>query len=312
MRAALVAGHVCVDLMPGLAEPPHAAPGELIEVGPLSVTAGGCVANTASGLAALGAEVHVVADAGADTLGETLVRLLRARGLGTEQIRLLDGCSTSYSVVLQPPGQDRSFWHHIGANAEFDGSGVDLAGAGLLHVGYPSLLPALAADGGATLQALLARAREAGITTSLDLAVLDPTSPAAALDWARMLAGVLPLVDVLTPSIDDLESCLHLGFAHDRAALRRAARMMVEMGAGVAMVTAGAEGLQLCTADGHEHFMPAPRVEVRTTLGAGDAATAGLLYGLLDDGDPDRALHLAAQTAAQCVSGRPIRRATPA
>ena len=66
-------------------------------------------------------------DAGDDELGALLVALLRARGRETGQIRLLAERSTSYSLVFEPGGQDRSFWHHVGANAEFDGSAVDLS-----------------------------------------------------------------------------------------------------------------------------------------------------------------------------------------
>src|SRR5215217_2904551 len=124
MGSAVVAGHVCVDLIPELPAPPATAPGELMEVGPITMAPGGCVANTAAGLAALGSDVAAVGDAGDDELGATLVRMLAARGTRTDQIRLRRGCTTSYSVVVQPPGEDRSFWHHVGANAEFDGEAV--------------------------------------------------------------------------------------------------------------------------------------------------------------------------------------------
>ena len=329
MRSAVVAGHVCVDLTPELPTLPASRPGELTEVGPMRVSPGGCVANTGGDLTALGATVHVVGDAGDDELGAALVQMLATRGMRTDQIRRLPGRSTSYSIVLQPPGRDRAFWHHVGANAAFDGSDVDLSGAGLLHVGYPSLLPALTASGGVALEALLTRARAAGVTTSLDLAVLDPASPAAALDWPALLARVLPLVDVLTPSIDDVRTALHLDADPGPAGLLELARRLVGMGAGIVMLTAGPAGLALSTADAarlaaagalladpgrqdewsaQEHFTPTLPVEVRTTLGAGDAATAGLLYGLLADLDPVAALQLAAQTAATRVSGEPIGR----
>ena len=55
-----------------------------------------------------------------------------------------------------------------------------------------------------------------------------------------------------------------------------------------------------------EHFTSPPPVEVHTTLGAGDAATAGLLSGLLEDLEPREALELAARTAAARISGEPI------
>src|SRR4051812_6346564 len=307
MRSVVVAGHVCLDFIPEIPAGASTRPGELLEVGPLGVHAGGCVANTGANLAALGWDVEVVADAGDDDLGALLVALLRARGTRTDQIRLRAGASTSYSLVFEGAGQDRSFWHHVGANAGFDGSAVDLAGARLLHVGYPSLLPALIADGGRPLESLLERARAVGVTTSLDLAVIDPASPAAREDWHALLERVLPLVDVFSPSVDDVRTALRVE-GHD--GLRPTARMLLELGPAVVLLTAGPHGLQLITADAarlgsagaalgagaaaawsdQEHFTAPPPGEVRTTLGAGDAATAGLLHGLLAGLGPREAL----------------------
>jgi sugar/nucleoside kinase (ribokinase family) len=325
MRAAVVAGHLCVDLVPELLALPSTRPGDLAEVGALHLSPGGCVANTGGDLAALGATVAVVGDVGDDELGSVLVHLLAARGTKTDQVRRLVGHSTSYSIVLQPPGRDRSFWHHVGANAAFDGSAVQLDGAALLHVGYPSLLPALMASDADPLVALLTRARTAGVTTSLDLAVLDPDSPAVALDWPRLLARILPLVDIMTPSADDVRTALRV----EPEGLAQTADRLVGLGAAVVMVTGGPDGLALRTADagrledagamfaneqrrrgwaGCVDFLPAPKVEVRTTLGAGDAATAGLLYGVLAGLDPASSLRLAAETAAARVAGDAIAR----
>ena len=66
MRRTVVAGHVCVDLAPRLEVLPRSAPGDLELVGPLDMTPGGCVSNTGGMLAALGAPVEVVGDAGDD------------------------------------------------------------------------------------------------------------------------------------------------------------------------------------------------------------------------------------------------------
>jgi sugar/nucleoside kinase (ribokinase family) len=324
MRRALVAGHVCVDLAPRLATLPRSIPGMLEQVGPLAVLPGGSVANTGGTLAALGTPVQVVADAGDDELGRTLLGLLAARGVGTERIRLVPGRSTSYTIVVQPDGRDRSFWHHVGANAGFDGAAVDLTGADLLHVGYPSLLPALVADDGAGLHDLLARARAAGLTTSLDLAVLEPDAPG---DWPALLRRVVPLVDVLTPSVDDVAPIL--GTAPGDL---QVARQLVDLGAAVVMVTGGPAGARLCTAgaerlatagaalagvdrerwSGVDRSAAAPDVPVRNTVGTGDAATAGLLHGLLTGLDPDPSLDLAMRTAGRILAGLPARCCRPA
>jgi sugar/nucleoside kinase (ribokinase family) len=325
VRRALVGGHVCVDLIPRLTSLPRSAPGDLEQVGPLAVSAGGCVSNTGGALAALGAPVQVVGDAGDDALGPTLVGLLAARGVGTDRIRLLPGRSTSYTIVVQPDGRDRSFWHHVGANAEFDGAAIDMESADLLHLGYPTLLPALAADTGAGLEALLRRARAAGLTTSLDLAVLDPDCPAAAENWPALLERVLPHVDIVTPSVDDVRSTLDPTARSEPDDLRRVARLLVEMGVAVAMVTGGSVGAHLCTAgpdrlaaagaamnpDQWSHCdrsAAAPDVPVRTTVGTGDAATAGLLFGLLAGLDPEPSLDLAMRSAGRVLAGHQIDR----
>ena len=322
MRGAVVAGHLCLDIVPELAAVPPSAPGDLTEIGPAHLTAGGCVGNTGGDLAALGAPVTVVADVGDDALGTLLVRLLGDRVASTAQVRRRPGASTSYTIVLQPSGRDRAFWHHVGANAGFDGAGIALDGAGLLHVGYPSVLPALAAGDGDPLVDLLERARAAGVTTSLDLAVLDPDAPAA-VDWPRLLARVLPLVDVITPSAEDVWSALGGG----PGTLEDTAERLVALGAAVAMVTGGADGLVLRTAGAarlraaggllglgwadRADCVPALEVEVVTTLAAGDAATAGLLYGVLAGLGPAASLRLAARTAATRVAGEPIAVAQP-
>jgi sugar/nucleoside kinase (ribokinase family) len=242
----------------------------------------------------------VAGDAGEDDLGALLETMLAARGLDTSSIRRRAGETTSYSLVLQAPGRDRSFWHHVGANAGFDGAHLPLDGLAALHVGYPSLLPALTADGGAPLAALFERARAAGAVTSLDLAVIDPASAAARLDWRALLERVLPHVDVLSPSIEDVRSGLHMD-----GGLIEVAHELVAMGAGTVLLTAGADGLALCTAAGHAETMPPLDAgEVRTTLAAGDAASAGALWGLLCGCGPDECLRLAAQTAAALVAGQ--------
>lgn len=202
----IVAGHLCVDLTPAFAHEPSLQPGTLVDVGPLGVRLGGAVANTARALRALGVAVTVSAAVGDDALAPIVGEQLLDEGLAHARLHVVEGSATSYSVVVEAPGRDRTFWHHPGANDAFTGADLDLAGASLLHVGYPSLLQSLSRDAGAALVRLFERARAAGVTTSLDLAVVDPAGPAASVDWMLLLDRVLPLTDVASPSADDLRS----------------------------------------------------------------------------------------------------------
>lgn len=325
MLTIALAGHLCVDLTPELPGAPRVVPGELVGVGPLGVSLGGCTANTARALAALGHPVSVHAAVGDDELG----RIARD-GLTDPLVRPeLDvrGSATSYSVVVQPSGADRVFWHHTGANATYDGAGLDVSGLDLLHLGYPALLPALLTDGGAPLAALLGRARAAGATTSVDLVVVDRQSDVGRLDWRSLLQRACAETDVLSPSLDDLTSALGLptpaGADEVLALAGELADQLLGWGAAVVLLTLGGRGAVLRAAGaerlaaggralaplaeewaGASLHLPALAVErTTTTNGAGDASSAGLLHGLSLGAGPAAAARLARACAAAVVSG---------
>lgn len=321
MRKIAVVGHVCVDIAPAGLGSTTIAPGRLVETGPLRLTLGGAVANTTRVLGALGAQVQIDAAVGRDPLGRLVASELRSQGAVLGEPTIVDGAATSYSLVLETPGVDRAFWHHVGANARFDGSGVNLDDIDLLHLGYPSLLPALLEDDAAALVTLFSRARRAGTTTSLDLAVIDPDSAAGQLDWQRILDAVLPLTDILSPSLADLTSALRIAGEPSPALTHGLAAELVERGAAVVTLSNGAHGMYLSVASSERlssggralvpladrwantsiHIPAEPVDHVATTNGAGDASTGGLLFAISRETDPAVAGALAAASAAAVI-----------
>ena len=328
MWRATVAGHICADLRPKLGGDERIVPGAIVEVGPLDIRPGGSVANTGGDLAALGAHVLLVADLGDDELGSTVARALLTVGADCRGIRQVAGLTTSYSLVFEPPGTDRSFWHHVGANASFDGTRVQPDAVDLVHLGYPALLPLLHADCGSRLQDLLARVRQAGTTTSLDLSYVTPGSPAAQVDWQLLLQRTAPLVDILSPSVDDLGSALGVARPKSVSEARELGLFLLGLGSAVVLLTNGEQGMHLFTAGqdrlshagrclserteawaDRELYLPASASGPLATTGAGDAATAGLLFGVLAGSDAEEAATIAARAAALKVAGH--RRLSP-
>ncbi len=327
MSSIVVAGHICLDLTPELGASARLDPGRLIDVGALRMGLGGCVANTGLALADLGAEVSLHSTVGDDELGRIIADTIARRPGLHADLHIVPDHATSYSLVLEPAGHDRTFWHHTGANAVFTGSELDVGSARLLHLGYPPLLPALLTDGGAPLEAVLRRARSRGATTSLDLAVVDPASSVGAADWAGILKRTAAVTDVLTPSLDDLTSALGpaLGIPAQPAAVAAGAYadLLIEWGAAVVAISAGADGLLLRTASAERlarggamlaplasrwadvslRVRPLPVERVVTTNGAGDASTAGLLFALSRGASPTLAAHLATASAAAIIAG---------
>ncbi len=320
-----VAGHICVDLTPTDLRSTRIRPGELSGCGPLQMRVGGAVGNTLRNLRALGVRARGHAAVGTDVLGRVVRDTLANQPGETDVVNLLPG-STSYSVVVEALGSDRAFWHHVGVNAAFTGTAIDLDDVDVLHLGYPSLLPALTAHAGAALAELLSRARRAGATTSIDLATIDADSDAARVDWAQIFAAVLPHTDIITPSVDDLVSAYRLSPGGDAGRASRLADMLVQQGAAVAAVSNGAQGLYIRTAseqrlraagralglvaadwaDTAVHVPAEPVNAVRSTNGAGDACTAGFLAALVAGHRVEMAGRIAVACAAAAITGESL------
>jgi sugar/nucleoside kinase (ribokinase family) len=333
---AIAAGHICVDLMPGLgARPLDLHPGELRVVDPLTVSTGGSVSNTGIALHRLGVPTRLVALIGDDPLAAVLRAALdrESPGLG-DGLVVRPGEGTSYSVILSSASTDRIVLHFPGANDTFaaaDLSDDALDGAELLHVGYPPLMRRLCENDGAELERLLRRAHDRGLATSLDTA--EPDRRVGEVDWPALLARVLPHVDAFCPSLGELAAMLGHevaggrgsvwsgATAPDEATVRELAETALHLGAALVAVKVGAFGLYLRTGargrvgelaarlpglnaaawTDRELWCPIFEVPVRGTTGSGDATIAGFLAALLDRAVPPEALNLATAVGSLCV-----------
>src|SRR3954470_20421021 len=218
----VVAGHVCLDVIPALAEPVRLEPGRLVSAGPASPLTGGAggdggpappppggaVANVGLALHRLGVPVRLLGSVGNDVFGHAFLDALRdVDPRLADGMSIVEGEDTSYSIVISPPRTDRTFVHCPGANETFavDDVGVEqLAGVRVLHIGYPPLMRRMYEDGGAGLLRLLQRAQTAGLVTSLDLCDFDADSAVGRVDWAGFLQRVLPGVHIFAPSLGEL------------------------------------------------------------------------------------------------------------
>lgn len=341
----VVAGHICLDIIPGLPSHPEGlsqllAPGKLVEIGPASLSTGGAVANTGLALRRLGFGARLMGKIGDDAFGRSIKECLDAYGEGASGGMIVSaGESSSYTIVISPPGIDRIFLHATGTNDTFAASDVDseaLAGIRLFHFGYPPLMRGMYERGGEELALLLARAKAAGATVSLDMARPDPASDAGRADWRAILARALPEVDVFLPSLEEILFMLRpdtyrelsarsggeelLGLA-DGPLLSSLADELLGMGVAVAGIKLGEHGLYVrTTADaarlrtmgacapsdaelpswlGRELLAPCFVVDVEGTTGAGDCTIAGLLGGLASGQSLERSL-LSAVGAGAC------------
>ena len=344
MKKVISAGHICLDITPVFpaGKPVDRlssllVPGKLIQMEAADIHTGGSVANTGLALKILGCDVTLMGKVGDDGFGMMIRDILSRYGAGG---LLTDpGSSTSYSVVLAVPGLDRIFLHNPGANDTFTGKDIPedaLEDAALFHFGYPPLMRAIWENDGAELTALFRRVKEKGIATSLDLAAVDPHSPAGHADWEKILSGVLPWVDFFVPSFEEL--CWMLdrerynrlaaegreiteGLSMEEEALPLAEKLLA-MGCRIAVIKCGTSGMLLRTAGretvsgvgsrlgldadlwcGRKVFQPCFKADiVRSGTGAGDTSIAAFLAAVLSGRKPEDCIALASAEGACCVT----------
>lgn len=343
-KTAIVAGTICLDIRPDLSGVPEGQfqallqPGKLIRVAGVGLTVGGAVGNAGLALHQLGTPVRLMGKVGMDPFGEVTGNLLGKvdEVLARDLVRDPSG-TTSFSVIINPPGFDRAFLHAPGVNDMFYASDLPratLKEADLLHFGYPSLMRSIYRGDGAELVSILQRVRREGLTTSLDFSLPDLSSPAARVDWAEVLANSLPFVDLFAPSVDELVFMLDrakfdalnsdpdqpLPEAVTPELVSRLSEEALSYGVKAVLVKLGTRGVYLRTAgekawtrtgrgleglgeDWHDRelWAPAYDVAVAGTTGAGDAAIAGFLSSVLRGESPETALKMASAVGAACV-----------
>ena len=344
---AVIAGHVCIDFTPSLGGAPckrveeFLAPGKLLQAGPARFSPGGVVANTGLAMKFFGADVSLMGKVGDDDFGRMVMDIFRRAGAQDGMITD-PGESTSYTVVIAVPGIDRIFLHNPGANDSLSEKDIDYGkcdDAAVFHFGYPPIVARMYRDGGRELTDMMRKVRERGCITSLDMAMMDEESEAAAADWPGILERTLPFVDFFMPSIEEILFTMDRDRYRDlqrRAAgadatavisieddVRPVAKRLLAMGCRLVILKCGASGFYYRTASddrfdelrrqtglalegfgGREGFEASfvPEKVVSGT-GAGDTTIAGFLTAMLRDYPFDRCIQLASATGACCVAG---------
>lgn len=316
MAEILVAGHICLDIIPKFEQFSQFTPGSLVEVGAATLALGGCVANVGQALHRLGTDVRLKGKIGDDPFGKIVLELLERESLAlTDGIIVSQYGTTSYSVVISPPGIDRTFLHMPGENHTFGHQDLGIGafqGVKHFHFGYPPLMARMYADEGSELALIFQRAKQAGLSTSLDMSLPDAKSPSGQVYWDKVLQKVLPDVDFFLPSQDELSFML----GHD--SLERLMSQSIQLGTGVVVVKRGDLGLAAMSNSSsrlseipnlsvpsfrQELWVTQPcfKVDVKGTTGAGDATIAGFLKGFLSGFGLRECLHAGCAVGAFCV-----------
>jgi len=242
------------------------AAGKEVLVDDFVMVLGSASAICAMGLARLGDPVAFIGKVGDDPWGEFCVETMAAAGIDVGGVIRDASLKTGVTVSITSP-RDRALVSYMGATGTLGAADVPdraLAGARHLHVSSFFLQDRLRPG----LRRLFARARAAGLSTSLDPG-FDPSER-----WSEDLRGTLAEVDLFFPNEVELRGITGADSVPD--ALRRLAG-----GRARTVAKLGARGAATLADDGRVLQAPSFSLEPVDTTGAGDSFNAGFLHAWL-------------------------------
>ena len=285
----VVFGSLNVDLAARVATLPRR--GETIHGRDLTISPGGKGANQALAARRAGAEVAMAGAVGRDAFADAAVALLRVGGVDLRHVRSV-AAPTGVALIHIDAAGDNAITVVAGANARASAAQVPdalLAAASLLVLQLET--PA---------HESLALARRA---RSLGKRVLLNAAPATTLD-----AAWLDALDVLV--VNAVEAATLAPLFAAPATPEAFAKHLATAHAMTVVVTLGGDGAFAATRSAALR-VPILAVDVRDTVGAGDAFT-GALACALDRGDPlPHALACASAAGALACTGEGAQAALP-
>ncbi|MDO5691273.1 MAG: ribokinase [Pseudomonadota bacterium] len=254
---------------------PHA--GETVAAHALHIEPGGKGLNVAIGLKRLGIAVHTLIGCGTDAAGSDLLALLAREGIDTRHVHRFDGPSGWGAGLIGADGEN-VIAVFAGANAALEPAHVTLAQEDVraAQLVYGQLETSLG-----TVQAAFELAHTSGVMTVLNPSPWCEMPPELSRHTHTLIVNqseAAHLLGLSSPLADDVSGAVHAlrqwlpGLRQYWPALQRL------------VLTLGANGSLGCEAvDGgwRGWHVPAPRVRVLDTVGAGDAFACGYCAAVL-------------------------------
>ncbi|MCF7905829.1 carbohydrate kinase family protein [Candidatus Gracilibacteria bacterium] len=272
--------------------------GAKIPVGEVLRAPGGGAANTAVGFSKMGLSTALFGVLGDDEEAHLIQKKLKTLGIDTSNIVCQKDAHSSFSIILMAPDGRRTVFHSRQANVHFRPH--SLRSAPLAKAVYVSHLYGDSQDllfgiphwkektGGLVAWNPGKTQFHAGFQTfetvfpHVDLLIMNR-------EEAEMFSGVQARKISLTNQDSDdiaqklgqkipLSSEFRTAFLFD---MRKIAQKFLQAGVKNVVITDGNRGAQLFCSDGSHFRCASPDVEVKSTLGAGDAFSVGIITALL-------------------------------
>ncbi len=262
------------------------SPGETVLGAGYRVDYGGKGSNQAVGCARLGARVNFVARIGKDTFGDMALGLYRGEGVDVAQVTQSADAPTGVGFIIVDANGNNCITIDPGANDLLTAADISRSEAAF---DAPAIvltqleIPVVAAE------AAMASGRARGALTILNPAPVRP-----------LPGSILQSVDILTPNQSEARVLAERS-AEEAIDPEEVARDLIRRGAKQVVMTLGEKGALIVTPSSSRN-VPALRMKVVDTTGAGDAFNAGLAVALAYGSDLDVAVQFAVAASGLAVT----------
>lgn len=252
---------------------------------------GGCAHNVLVDLAKMKSGIPLYAGGcvGNDPNGEYVLSEIRSNDIDDRYMYVIDTDETSYTDVMSEIGghSTRTFFHYKGANARLDCGKIQKmeSPAKIFHLGYLLLLDELDKDDkdyGVAAARALDSLQKKGYLTSVDLVSEESDR------FRHVVLPCLKYIDYLT--INEVEAGAIMGKSlRDKSGnimedeIRHCAGWLMSQGVGRICAIHFPEGGYALDNEGESCWCPSVPVhseDIVSTVGAGDAFCAGMLYSI--------------------------------
>jgi len=273
---------------------------------------GGCAYNVLKDLALLktGIPLYAIGLVSKDEDGEFMISDLKEHEIDGSMMKVMEGVSSSYTDVMTVKSTgNRTFFHNKGVNKYLNVEHFNFGRikTRIFHIGYILLLDML--DGpdseyGTLMARLLKMAKESGLKTSVD--VVSESS----YRFEKIVQPALRYTDYLI--LNEIEAGRTAGYdVREKSGqlnsenLKKTLMKLIENGESELVCIHFPEGAYAVQKGAKPHFVPShlcPEGFIASTVGAGDAFCAGMLYGIHEGWDLDRTIRFANGMAAMCLT----------
>ena len=249
-------------------------------------TRGGTARNVAENLALLGAEAILLTAVGDDITGIRLMQDTAVSGVNVDYVQILTGQNTGgYMAVLNPDGT---------LAVAMDDTAVMVNVSPDFLLAHEFLFEDAAmifVDGSVPPEAL---------DTAVSLAQKHRVPLCADPSSTRLAHKIVPYLSrlylVVPNEAEAAAICQEPFLGHDEEKSIMRARQLTQRGVHIAVITQVDFGIVYATAE-ESGYLPAKYNEMVDSTGTGDAVTAAIIFGILNELDPIECIRLGAAAA---------------